>query len=229
MQDHPDDFVAQALGRLPREMTPPPALEDATVASLKRARLLGSRAPGGFNFMTWMLAASIAGVAFVGGSLFATWLARPSPVRTVADSSGAGGDAARVHAVAQAADQPTFALLLYGSSNDSATHATHAAEYGAWAAMDHGAGRIIGGEAMGTPVASVWVKAVGLGTDSIIVDEGPLNGADFVGYFIVQARDRDAAVALARSCPHLKYGGRVVVRRVWPSSIAIAARTSSER
>lgn len=227
MQDNQDDFVAEALGRLPREMTPPPGLEDATVASLKRARLLGSRAPGGFNLMTWMLAASIAGVAFFGGSMFATWFRGPA-VQTAADSAALG-----TPTIAQTAShtntEPTFALLLYGSSDDSATHAARAAEYSAWATATHSAGRIIGGEALGTPLAAVTVKSVGLGMDSIIVDENPLNATDFVGYFLVQARDRDAAVTLASNCPHLKYGGRVVVRRVWPNATTLAVRTDSER
>jgi len=228
MHDSPEDFVTQALSRLPREMTPPPGLEDATVASLKRSRLIGTRAPGGFNFMTWMLAASIAGVAFVGGSMFATWLARP-PADTVADSTAGMATTAGVHAVAQAAAEPTFALLLYGSSDDSATHAARAAEYREWAMVEHPTARVIGGEALGTPLAAVTVKSVGLGMDSIIVDEDPLTATDFVGYFLVQARDRDAAVLLARNCPHLKYGGRVVVRRVWPSAMTLVARTDSER
>ncbi|MDA1081696.1 MAG: hypothetical protein O2973_08460 [Gemmatimonadetes bacterium] len=209
MQDQSDDFVTAALRRLPREMTPPPGLEHATVASLRRAGLLRSPLRAGFNLMTWVLAASIAGIAFVGGSMFATRLSAPEP-------------------------QPTYALLLYGGSSgdDSATHANRAGEYGAWAAANHASGRVIGGEALGTSVASLAVHTVALGTDSVIVDDQPTSGSDFIGYFLVHAEDSDAAVALARDCPHLKYGGRIVVRRVWPDpppSVVVASQDTGVR
>ena len=39
-----DDILAGALGRLPREMVPPGALEEATVTSLRSAGLLSAKA-----------------------------------------------------------------------------------------------------------------------------------------------------------------------------------------
>lgn len=208
MTQDEDEFIAKVLGHLPREMTPPAGLEDATVRSLRAAGVLHSPARLGLSLASWLLAAGVAGIAFVSGSVFATRASRSS------------GEAAQT---AQAA-QPTFALLLYGASSgdDSARHAARAVEYGEWARMSHAAGRIVGGEALGTPVASVALQTVRRGVDSIIVDDPPAGAGDFVGYFLVQARNRDAALALARNCPHLKYGGRVVVRRVWPDGQAVA-------
>jgi hypothetical protein len=100
----------------------------------------------------------------------------------------------------------TWALMLYGAgSADAATHAQRAEEYGAWARAAHADGQVMGGEALGSggPVVS------GAG-------EGPPAELP-VGYFLVRARDRQAAARLARECPHLKYGGRIVIQEVLPS------------
>lgn len=210
MRDESDEMLAESLGRLPREMTPPATLEDATVASLRNAGLLGARGGSRLNLGSWVLAASVAAIAFTGGVAFAKRAAPPIAAAPTV--------------------QPTFALLLYGpsgSGEDSATHAMRAMEYNEWANAYHPAGRIIGGEAFGVSVAALAAQSVGRGTDSIIVSDEPMNNNDFVGYFLVQAPNRDAAVLLARNCPHLKYGGKVVVRRVWPNQatmVNVAAR-----
>jgi hypothetical protein len=39
--------------------------------------------------------------------------------------------------------------------------------------------------------------------------EAPLGG-----YFIVEAKDWDAAMEIARSCPHLAHGGTIEVREI---------------
>ena len=195
-EDH-DDIIAGALGRLPREATPPAHLEEATLTRMRDAGLIRTHrrwAPGGFSVASWALAAGIAVMAFAGGSLYGTGRAAPEA-------------------------QPTFALLLYGagSGDDSAAHFERAAEYSSWARADHASARVIGGEALGSPVASLARYASNRGrSDSVIVDEEDHgNPSEFVGYFLVTAPDREAAVQLARDCPHLRYGGRVVVRRVW--------------
>jgi hypothetical protein len=37
------------------------------------------------------------------------------------------------------------------------------------------------------------------------------------GYFIVRAEDRRAAAEIARTCPHVRYGGRIVIREIEPT------------
>ncbi len=157
----------------------------------------------------WALAAGIAVVAFAGGSQFA--------------SRGSAGAAAT-------SPQPTFALILYGggSLDDSATHYTRAAEYGRWARADHGASMIVGGEALGLSVAALSLVSVSRTTDSVIVQEPARDVDDPVGYFLVHAPDRDAAVWLAKTCPHLRYGGRVVVQQVWGAPAATVASAASD-
>ena len=198
-----DEHLAEALSQLPNEKAPPAALEDATVLQLRRAGLVGRRGTqrrAGFNLSTWALAAGIAAVAFVGGSVFA--------------NRGAVADA-----------QPTFALLLYGADTgeDSATRVARAAEYSAWANVERADARIVGGEALGRSVAAIAaVRNVARGSDSVVIADDSSGPNDFVGYFLVSARDREAAVRLASNHPHLKYGGRVIVRRINPTNGALA-------
>jgi hypothetical protein len=191
--DPADELLADSLGGLAREKAPPPRLEESTVASLRRAGVLRSKSRMLFNVANWALAAGIAAAAFVGGSVFATRF-RQTP----------------------APEQPTFALLLYGTEphDDSLAKVARAAEYSQWANGVHAAGRVVGGEALGTPVAALAVRVVGRGEDSLIVAEDSTGSGDFIGYFLVTAPDRNAAVQIARNCPHLKYGGRVIVRRI---------------
>jgi hypothetical protein len=37
------------------------------------------------------------------------------------------------------------------------------------------------------------------------------------GYFVIEAETWEQAAALARTCPHLRYGGRIVLRAVVPT------------
>lgn len=108
------------------------------------------------------------------------------------------------------APSPTYALFLYGGSTgaDSAAHAERAAEYGAWAGAPHADGVIVGGEALGDG-GTVVTPSPG---------QSPAGAPDTpVGFFLVRAPSAEAAARLARDCPHLKYGGHIVVRAVLPT------------
>jgi hypothetical protein len=50
----------------------------------------------------------------------------------------------------------------------------------------------------------------------ILVTDGPFAEAKEVlgGYFLVEARSYDEAVEMAKTCPHLKYEGRIEIREV---------------
>jgi hypothetical protein len=95
--------------------------------------------------------------------------------------------------------------MLYGEiGGDSATQMARAAEYGRWARAAHEGGRVLGGEALGSHVIDVGrVAAPG--------------GDELVGFFLIQASDRQTAARMAADCPHVKYGGRVVVREIQPT------------
>ena len=85
-----------------------------------------------------------------------------------------------------------FAILLYSGDIRSDAPRRHE-EYAEWARGVASQGVEISGEDL---------------ADQASDPAGPR------GFFIVAARDADAARAIAASCPHVKYGGRVVVRKI---------------
>jgi hypothetical protein len=187
-----NDDIASALGGLPREMAPPAALEEATVASLRNAGLLGakapqtritSRTPSSLNLAPWVLAASIGAIAFVGGSVYQS--TRPQPAH------------------------PIFALTVYSdsSTNDSSSLVNHASEIEQWA---------VSSNASATRNGSASVRpAVDFNADSIIVEEEPVRpAAKVTRTYYVEVPTKDSALSIARKCPLLKYGGRVEVTEV---------------
>jgi hypothetical protein len=42
-------------------------------------------------------------------------------------------------------------------------------------------------------------------------------GPRLAGYFIIRAADQRSALEIGRSCPHVRYGGRIVVREIEPT------------
>ena len=107
--------------------------------------------------------------------------------------------------------RPRFVLLL--QQGESATVAGIAeeqrrrSEYGNWADRVSGAGRVL----LGEPLADTGKELVASGSGEV-----PWNsGADTIGgMFIISAVDYQHAIEIARTCPHLKYGGRIEVRPI---------------
>jgi len=74
---------------------------------------------------------------------------------------------------------------------------SRAKEYGEWArAHSDGPAAVVGGEELKPSVVTL----------------GPAPEKELVGYFTVRARSQADAVALAKTTPHLRYGGAVTVR-----------------
>ncbi len=96
-------------------------------------------------------------------------------------------------------------LLLYDAPDEKtltdAQMGERVTEYVSWARRVRAEGREISGQKLDP-------EAKFLGPD----DAKP--GWPLGGYFVISAPDIDAAVAVARSCPHVKYGGLVEVRAV---------------
>jgi hypothetical protein len=87
---------------------------------------------------------------------------------------------------------PRFAILLYpGQIPIDAPKRRD--EYAAWARQVAASGTFIQGEQLADESADA---------------SGPR------GFFIISAPDAEHARAIAATCPHLKYGGRVVIRRI---------------
>lgn len=85
-------------------------------------------------------------------------------------------------------------------------------EYTAWREGLSEEGRVVGGNKL-TDEGGRWLTGA---NGSVRVVDGPYAEAKEVigGYFMVQAADYDEAVEISRSCPHLRFGGRIELRQV---------------
>jgi hypothetical protein len=98
---------------------------------------------------------------------------------------------------------PRFALLLYEGPEFQASE-DHAREYAAWAAGLRRSGVAVSGEELSKPSDRIF----GPGAAST-------GGAEtLAGFFLVGAPNFAAAESIARTCPHLRHRGIVVVRPV---------------
>lgn len=170
---------------LPREADVPPDLKVRTLAALRDRGLARSTARPAIPAMRVVVLLAAGLALFAAGDWNAQRRLNPSTEATVTTES-------------------QYALMLYEPEafNPSLPHEALAEEYGTWAS---GLGaRFVSGEA--------------LGDARTINAQGPvaeLSAAERpTGYFIVRAADWDAAMTLARDCPHLKYGGVVSVRAI---------------
>jgi hypothetical protein len=108
--------------------------------------------------------------------------------------------------------QPRFLLLLYEDTGfvvgSPAEQQARVRQYSAWARERAREGRLLSGEKL-EEVGEELRGALGpapLGRDRL-KDEPR-------GFFVVVAPDAAAAAAIAAGCPHLRHGGRIVVRPI---------------
>ena len=104
---------------------------------------------------------------------------------------------------AGAPSPPRYVLLLYaGTDSGEGTAAARRREYAEWARSVASGGVAISGEE--------------LAGESRTLGAVPSPAPDPVprGFFVVAAPDLDAAARIAATCPHLRYGGRIVIQRV---------------
>ena len=100
-----------------------------------------------------------------------------------------------------------YVLLLYGDTpgDTGAVHVAREREYGRWASALGDGARWVGGHELHEVVARLG------GGGSAPADTASERVA---GFFVIEARSREQAAEVARTCPHLRYGGRVVVMTV---------------
>lgn len=183
---------SRALKNLPRELAPRPELEDRIVAALARRRLLISRSRSARGWRA--MAALAAGILLVGSGV---WIGRALAPRPS-------------HGSTAAAAPPQFVLfLLRGAESDRPEEESgRVAEYRAWARGLAASGRSVAGEKLDDRAERL---GAGAGATSLPPEE------EIRGYFVISAASLDDAVAVARRCPHLKHGGRIVVRPIMPT------------
>lgn len=202
MRDHSnDDLTPQeqaAYQALSREKSPPADLEKRVVSELWRRGLLhkkaGARRRAGIP-PALALAASV--LVLLGGAVIGVMLEphlRPSSVSQP--------------------QEPRFLLLLRGSAAGQSADLTEEflrTEYTRWAREQAGKGVLVSGEELDESGRILRIDQKGL--LSVEPAGTPPSTQDFVaGYFLIRAGDYGQAVAIARGCPHLKYGGTVEVR-----------------
>jgi hypothetical protein len=97
-----------------------------------------------------------------------------------------------------------YVLLLYAGTDpvEAAASAARRREYAEWARGVASGGVAISGEELADESRTVGAAA------SPAPDPLPR------GFFVVSAPDLDAAERIAATCPHLRYGGRIVIQRV---------------
>ncbi len=132
------------------------------------------------------------------------WLTAAAAIVVFATGLTVGRAMPRPAAPAPGPDAPRFLLLLHGgpAGLGAEEEARVAAEYGAWAVGLREDGRFVSGERLGDGVA---VVPAGREVDGVR------------GFFLISASSFDEAVQVARSCPHARRGGRIVVRPIDPT------------
>ena len=173
---------------------PPPALKRRVLHTLRTRGLVTSLAGPGRVVTRILVYAAAALVLFAGGALV-------------------GGR----QSVAAADPRPRYALFLYEDQafRPTASHRALVAEYSAWADSLRRSNALVMGEELDPADAAVFVRS----GSAVTVSPGDVESAAgrLTGLFIVRAASGEEAFALARQCPHLKYGGRVALRRLTAS------------
>jgi hypothetical protein len=189
-----DDPEVPELRALPRDTSAPAALEERTVAALRREGLLVGPHSSLLR-SRWPLAIA-ASVAFF--ALGAYW------GRQTATTPAPPSD-----------HRPRYLLLLRQGQLRPAVGVEEEGrvrEYGDWAARLRAAGVAARGARLtddgmtlaAAPVSPSPVRVAG-SPDAIL------------GYFVISARDLEEGLRLARGCPHLRHGGVIEVRPIDPT------------
>lgn len=108
---------------------------------------------------------------------------------------------------------PRFVLLLYEDAafdrGDGSAEADRVREYSAWARTLAESGKLVAGEKLAEGGYSLAGREISA--------SGPELAPGLAGYFVVRAGNDAEAREIATTCPHLRHGGRVVVRRIVPT------------
>lgn len=194
IHEDPDQLTPEerdALDSLPRHMAPPAWLEQRIVDELRTGKQIRGARPA----HRWVAAAGAVAASLV---LFAAGLSAGRYMERTPAPTASGS---------------RFMLLLYEDSGyinpESGGPASRVAEYSAWARELNADGRFVGGEKLKDAAETL--------TATEQAAPGTTGLGMLAGYFIIAASDQPEALAIARRCPHLRYGGRIVVREIDPT------------
>jgi hypothetical protein len=214
----PDDWSPAQRAALARlgETAPPADLENAVVSALRAQGLVAPVAPGAGHARPPSEPRVPAGRGWAWAALALAACLAAFYAGLAVSKRGAGRTAeTRTPAVTVAPNR--YLLLLYEDAGYRAPETpseavARVAEYSAWATGVHAQGFAIAGEELAVAESRTLDGSEG----GIVETEGvPAAAAGTIaGYFVVEAADADEAVAIARTMPHLEYGGTVVVRPI---------------
>ena len=123
-------------------------------------------------------------------------------------AAGLGFGAGRLTPSEPSHDGRQYLLLLREDSTyrDDRPIAEIVREYGRWADSLRRQDLLIAAEKLGDEAVSVVSSSTSIGSET---RESPTTG-----FFLVRAANLEAARAIASASPHVKYGGRIVVRSI---------------
>ncbi len=196
--DHDDELTPRErrlLDSLPREATPPAALEERVVAGLKAEGMIGSRSTLPRQVAVAATLALAVTLSFFAGSRFA--------------SSRVDGNAP-----SPASTDPLFALLVYDPPGETPGDMSRAAVIEATEWVD---GLTSGGSFLtGAKLVDIGSRLALRGERVTSSANQPAIGGSLVlgGFFMIRAADHDDAARIAATCPLLRYGSTIEVRAV---------------
>lgn len=187
-----NDFDSRADERLLRELRglsrgPSPAA-DLEDRVVNELRHRGLLHDGA-SWRRRLLAAAAAVVLFGGGWLVGRDGSQPPPA---------------------APPEARYVLFLLGGAEPGPDEAARVDEYRAWAVELARDGKLAGGEKLG-PSGWLLDAEAGVSTPVALPEEG------LSGFFLLTTEDPEEALEIARSCPHLRHGGEVLLRPIVPT------------
>ncbi len=200
MSDHSNEDKVPRIDSLPRETQPARALEDRVIHELRRQGLLSQepRQPARRWVPQW-IAAACAAIIFFG----AGWFARESRIPATSQTS----------TVTAPRKDPRFLLLLRpGSMKESspAVEAERVREYTDWGSDLFAKGHFV--SAAKLEDAAELLTATSSSSVTLNAETSPGANGAVQGFFLIAAPSLEAALEIARSCPHLRHGGAIELR-----------------
>jgi len=189
------------------EIDPPPRLGRRIERSLRARGSLAPRTPTWFRLAG---AAAAAAALVAGGYWLGTMSGGPGGHSDSLAENPAGGTEA-------GPAETRYVLLLYEDEDfrPSADEGALVAEYRGWAVGLAREGSLVAGEKL-EETGMLLETPAGEGTALPGGEHGSPLGR-LGGYFVIAAADRTEALAIAATNPHLRHGGRIVVRPIVPT------------
>jgi hypothetical protein len=188
--DDLDERLRRELARLPRELVPPKGLEARVATALRERGSLAAARPRPNPWrLGWAVAASLALL------LAGFWLGRQGSHRGHPPAA------------------PSYLLMLRPGADfnrEQWSEARLLAETKAWARRQLGARHYVASEKLDMDGWIVKPSRVALMAPMDLQDAPD-------GFFVIVASNDQEALAIARSCPFLRHGGRIEVRRIHPT------------